>query len=183
MITDPAIIRYLEGAMETAIWQARRSALTGTEGRVYRSFFVGSWIIGWDGWIPPTYRQAQCLIEPDPAYVPLSPHFHHEWGENRYPKKGGDKFCAERIALDKFIVVPWVRYIPLVVTAGDNQPDGETGIDGATLPPCGGCRRMMMASSLFDLDTLIVTTGLHEDSPIEYRTLGEILTIYPTRPA
>ena len=133
----------------------------------HRNFLVGCSVLG---------------IDPG---KPLGEYDHFEgWNETPFPaeRKGADKRCAERNALEK--AKDRVSVVGAIATlASESSTDGVSSEHDA-LHPCLECRRMLrqfMQEGFLRPDTLIFSAN--DENPInvisEERTLEELLKLYP----
>jgi len=94
-------------------------------------------------------------------------------GTNLMLKEGGQKFCAEMVAIMSAIANGF-EHIMAIAVAGPPQPDDASGADLGKIIPCEDCREVMQGLDEVTEDTVIFLMTNHGDEP-EPHTFGQIL--------
>ena len=97
-------------------------------------------------------------------------------GSNLTPYKGAPKRCAELEVVQKAEALGYKKLLYLVVT-GPLQPDEHSGVVSSTLHPCFDCRKLFLASSLIEDETVIVPIGENGETS-EMFTVAELIALH-----
>ena len=84
--------------------------------------------------------------------------------------------CAEQLALGAAKSAGYDRIIATVVV-GEPQDDAESGLQSATLHPCGECRKIFQTVPQVSSDTLLLTIT-PDVRAYEHFTIGELIALH-----